>query len=167
MQYRRAYVDGGTYFFTINLYNRKQTLLTDHVDLLRESFRYVKSRHPFTIDAIVVLPDHLHLIMTLPADDDFSTRIGLIKQHFTRHLNQLNPNSSKPVVWQKRFWEHLIRDPQDFENHVNYIHYNPVRHGYCQRAADWQYSSIHRFIKQGVISHDWAWQDDTKIVFGE
>lgn len=167
MQYRRAYIDGGTYFFTINLKNRNKTLLTDHIDLLRESFRYVKNRHPFDINAMVVLPDHLHMIMTLPNSDyDFSTRIGLIKQHFTRHLNKLS--QSKHTIWQNRFWEHLIRDELDYENHVNYIHFNPVKHGYVKKASDWQYSSIHQYIGKGVIKEDWAWHEsNAKLQFGE
>lgn len=163
MQYRRAFVAGGTYFFTVNLLERDKSLLTDHIDLLKTAFRRVKSTHPFDIDAIVVLPDHLHTIWTLPANDaDFSTRWRLIKSHFSRGLpsieriNNSRKQKSERGIWQRRYWEHLIRDELDYERHVDYIHYNPVKHGYVDKAVDWPYSSIHRFIEKGIISSDWG-----------
>ena len=163
MQYRRAFVAGGTYFFTVNLLERDKSLLTDHIDLLKTAFHRVKLSHPFYIDAIVVLPDHLHAIWTLPANDaDFATRWRLIKSHFSRGLpctertNLSRLKKSERGIWQRRYWEHLIRDDLDYQRHVDYIHYNPVKHGYVDKAFDWPYSSIHRFIEKGIISSDWG-----------
>ena len=163
MRYRRADVPGATYFFTVNLADRSRTLLVDHVDILRTAIRAVKKRHPFHIDAMVVLPEHLHAIWTLPAGDrDFSTRWLLIKAAFSRRLplRELRNNSrlakAERGIWQRRFWEHLIRDERDYATHVAYIHYNPVRHGHAQQAAQWPYSSIHRFIAAGIVAPDWG-----------
>ena len=133
------------------------------MDLLRRAFQHVKEQHPFVIDAAVILPDHLHCIWTLPVGDaDFSLRWRLIKTWFTKHFrgkSQFDVNSARArkhgqAVWQHRYWEHLIRDDWDFEQHVHYIHYNPVKHGYVLRPIDWQYSSIHRYIAQGILSAD-------------
>lgn len=163
MQYRRAFVAGGRYFFTVNLLERDKSLLTDHIDLLKTAFRRVKLTHPFDIDAIVVLPDHLHTIWTLPANDtDFSTRWRLIKSHFSRGLpsteriNNSRKQQSERGIWQRRYWEHLIREDLDYQRHVDYLHYNPVKHGYVDKAIDLPYSSIHRFVEKGIISSDWG-----------
>jgi len=152
MRYRRVVVAGGTYFFTVNIDDRKGTLLVDHVDILRDVVKRVKLRHSFEIDAMVVLPDHLHAIWTLPEGDiNYAKRWGLIKAGFSRRLN-FNEHRSlsrrkkgERGIWQRRFWEHLIRDERDFNRHVEYIHNNPVKHGYIDNAAEWPYSSIHRF----------------------
>ncbi|HAO25267.1 MAG TPA: transposase [Methylophaga sp.] len=163
MQYRRAFVAGGTYFFTVNLLERDKSLLTDHIDLLKTAFRKVKLAHPFDIDAIVVLPDHLHTIWTLPENDfDFATRWRLIKSHFSRGLpsteriNNSRKQKSERGIWQRRYWEHLIRDDLDYARHVDYIHYNPVKHGYVDKVVEWPYSSIHWFIDKGIITSDWS-----------
>ena len=161
--YRRNFVSGGSYFFTLNLADRNQRLLTEHVDLLRAAFRYVHSRHPFTMDAIVVLPDHLHAIWTLPEGDcDFSMRWRLIESAFSRGLPQTERVSRSRAakaergVWQRRYWEHTLRDENDVARHTDYIHFNPVKHGYVSRVRDWQYSSFHRMVEQGLLPEDWA-----------
>lgn len=161
--YRRANVPGATYFFTVNLLDRRSTLLTDHIGLLREAFQYAQKRHPYTTEAIVILPEHLHVIWTLPPDDaDFSTRWRLIKTEFTRGLSQSEERTASRAsrgergVWQRRYWEHMIRDEQDFARHVDYIHYNPVKHGWVKRVADWPHSSFHRFVSNGILPQDWA-----------
>ncbi|MCW8830834.1 MAG: transposase [Gammaproteobacteria bacterium] len=163
MQYRRSNTKGGTYFFTVNLANRSQTLLVDNYHLLKEAIRIVKQRHPFHIDAMVVLPDHLHTIWTLPVDDaDFSKRWGLIKSGFSRKLpkNELRSKSRQSKaergIWQRRFWEHQIRNQQDYNQHIDYIHYNPVKHGYVSKPSNWPQSSIHKFIQNAVINNDWG-----------
>lgn len=163
MEYRRYRLLGGTYFFTINLLNRKSGLLTDHADILKQAFSYVKQRHPFEIPAIVFLPEHIHLIMALPeGDDDFPKRIMLIKQYFSRQIPKIesikNSRQGKGErgIWQRRYWEHCIRDEQDYQRHVDYIHINPVKHGWVNRASDWQYSSIHQYIKRGIYPENWA-----------
>ena len=174
MRYRRADIAGATYFFTLNAADRSGSTLTDHVDALRESFRVVSSRHPFEINAIVVLPDHLHLLMTLPqAHADFATRIMLIKQRFSRQVPKGECIGSSRVsrgergVWQRRYWEHLIRNEDDLRTHVEYIHFNPVKHGYARRAGDWPHSSIHRYIERGQIDPDWGLSVESAGLFGE
>jgi putative transposase len=163
MRYRRSNLAGATYFFTINLAKRGSTELTDNIDFLRDAFRRVKTHHAFEIDAMVVMPDHLHLLMTLRSDDaNFSMRIDAIKSTFSRTLPKIEHVRASRVakrergIWQRRFWEHLIRDDRDFSNHVDYIHINPVKHGYVQHAVDWPHSTIHRFIAQGDVDSSWA-----------
>ncbi len=174
MRYRRAAVAGATYFFTVNLADRQSGLLVDHVDVLRATLRRVRQAHPFHIDAMVVLPDHLHAIWTLPAgDSDYSMRWMLVKAGFSRQLPALEQRSPSRAakgergIWQRRFWEHLIRDERDFERHVDYIHFNPVKHGLASRAVDWPHSSIHRYIRLGLAAPDWAWDGTGPNVFGE
>jgi len=169
--YIRSKATGGVYFFTVNLAERHNNdLLTSHVDLLREAFRLTKRQYPFIIEACVILPEHLHCIWRLPEGDyDFSTRWRLIKTHFSKNiaLNERISSSRKRNkergIWQRRFWEHLIKDEEDYKNHLDYIHYNPVKHGYVQRAIDWQYSSFHLWIERGVYPRDWATQQDMEL----
>lgn len=163
MRYRRAEVADGTYFFTVNLYDRKQRLLVEHIDLLREAVRKVKAMHPFEIDAMVILPGHLHAVRTLPVGDaDYPTRWALIKAGFSRRLPADERRSRSRLakgergIWQRRYWEHLIRDERDYAHHVDYCHYNPVKHGYVQRAADWPHSTFHREVERGTYPFDWA-----------
>ena len=174
MQYRRADVQGGTYFFTINLAERSKTLLVDEFDILRENIIKVKKRHPFYLDAMVVMPDHLHMLMTLPKkDNDFAKRWMLIKSGFSRQLpkteriNKSRIHKGERGIWQRRYWEHLIRDDKDYERQVDYIHYNPVKHGYVTRPTCWQYSTIHRHVSDGLLPIDWAENIDDNGEFGE
>jgi putative transposase len=174
MRYRRADTPGATYFFTLNAADRTGQLLTNHIDALRDSFRTVRKSRPFAMDAICVLPDHLHVLMTLPREDaDFATRIMLIKQGFSRRVPQGERISASRAskgerrLWQRRYWEHLIRNDVDFERHVDYIHFNPVKLGWAERAADWPHSSIHRFIREGVIESGWASVSGAEMDVGE
>ncbi|HAU1297082.1 TPA: transposase [Legionella pneumophila] len=176
MQYRRALLPGSTYFFTVNLANRTNGILIKEIDLLLYAIRTTKAQYPFKIIAYVILPDHLHLIMILPEhDSNYSLRWSMIKSLFSRQIPCLELISTarkskrERGIWQRRFWEHLIRDELDLEHHVNYIHFNPVKHGYVQKASDWKYSSIHRSIQKGIISSDWACFDTlhTMNQFGE
>lgn len=144
--YRRLYIPGGTYFFTVNLADRSRRLLTDHVADLRESWREVEQDHAFSTLAAVVLPDHLHMIWTLPPGDaDFSTRLRLLKSGFTRRLRASGVIERHEKIWQNRFWEHAIRDDRDLENHINYVHFNPVKHGHVAEIPDWPYSTWRRY----------------------
>jgi len=174
--YRRSLVPGGSYFFTVNLADRRSRLLTDHIDALRASFQYTRRRHRFTVEAIVVLPDHLHTIWTLPGGDaDFAVRWRLIKSHFSRALSpeeSVSPSRARKAergIWQRRFWEHAIRDETDFERHVDYIHFNPVKHGHVPRVRDWPHSSFHRMVQLGIFAEDWAgdFTDEIASGFGE
>lgn len=160
--YRRNRITGGTYFFTVTLRDRKSTLLVDRIDPLRAAFRTVKRAHPFRIDAMVILPEHLHAIWTLPPEgDDYSGRWRAIKALFTRslaksgHRMARNPKGEYDL-WQRRFWEHTIRDDEDLRRHVEYIHFNPVKHGQVARVSDWPYSTFHRYVRLGVYPIDWA-----------
>jgi len=168
-RYIRAYVPGGTFFFTVALLERRRSLLTEHIEELRVAFVNARRRRPFTIDAIVVLPDHLHCIWTLPpGDSDFSTRWHDIKARFSARIPRGERRSARRVkkgeraVWQRRFWEHLIRSDLDFERHVDYIHFNPVKHGHVSRASDWPHSSFHRYVRRGILPLDWAAGDDIR-----
>ena len=172
--YTRAYVPGGTFFFTVALLERRQTWLTTHIADLRESIRVVRAARPFRIDAIVVLPDHLHCLWTLPPDDpDFSTRCRLIKSRFVRciptgeRLSARRAQVGEQGIWQRRFWEHSVRDETDFSRHMDYIHYNPVKHGHAKRVADWPHSRFHHYVKQGVYPLDWAADEATRLMPGE
>ena len=162
VRYRRNLVPGGTFFFTVTLQNRRASLLVDHVGFLREAFRRARDEQPFTIDAIAVLPDHLHAIWTLPPGDaDFSGRWKRIKSGFTRNAMRAGVSASQNArgeydLWQRRFWEHTVRDDADFERCANYIHFNPVKHKLVSAPADWKLSSVHRYIRDGILPRDWG-----------
>ncbi|MBI1337260.1 MAG: transposase [Phycisphaera sp.] len=161
--YRRNRVAGGTYFFTVNLLNRREGLLVENIDALRGAMDRVMSAHPFHIDAMVVLPDHLHCVLTLPTGDDrYDTRWNQIKGLCSRSLpsdesrSRSRRKKCERGIWQRRYWEHTIRDEGDYAAHVDYIHYNPVKHGYVARPVDGPHSSIHRFIKLGILDAHWG-----------
>lgn len=162
VRYRRNFVTGGTFFITAALANRKSRVLVEHVEPLRSAFRSTRRRYPFSIEAVVVLPDHLHMLMTLPEEDaGFSIRWSLLKRRFTRALMAAGVPvdrraNGEAALWQRRFWEHTIRDDRDFERHVDYIHYNPVKHGLVSRVADWPHSSFHRYVRAGLLPQDWG-----------
>jgi putative transposase len=156
IQYRRAKHKGSSYFLRFNLAERKKTLLTGHIDCLKGAMKRIQQRHPFVIDAVVILPDHLHAVWTLPPDDnDFAPRWMRIKAGFSRQLPKGERISTSRAtkgergIWQRRYWEHLLRDEDDFARHIDYIHYNPVKHGYTTSPVNWPYSGIHRFIREG------------------
>jgi len=162
--YRRFKHTGATWFFTVNLAERKgNRLLIDRIDCLRASFAHVKHKHPFKIEAAVILPDHLHCIWTLPEGDaDFSTRWGLIKANFSRQIDngerisQSRQKRGERGLWQRRFWEHKIRDEVDYQQHVDYIHWNPVKHGWVESVKDWSHSSFHLYVAKGIYQQNWG-----------
>ncbi len=166
VRYRRNRVEGGTFFFTLTLADRQSSALVDHVGELRAAFRVTKRERPFILDAIVVLPDHLHAILTLPVDDaDFPGRWRRIKGYFSSRLLQRGEVIQRHVngdlaLWQRRYWEHTIRDDNDYTRHVDYIHYNPVKHGLVRRASDWPHSSFHAYVRRGLLPADWAGEAD-------
>lgn len=162
-EYRRNHVAGGTYFFTVNLYDRSRTLLVDHVDALRFATRTVRARQPFRIDAWVVLPEHRHAVWTLPrGDSDYSGRWHAIKALFTKAISR-----GERDIWQRRFWEHTIRDDDDFRTHLDYVHINPLKHGLVGRVGDWPYSSFHPYVARGVYAPDWAGGSGMDLAAGE
>jgi putative transposase len=169
--YRRAWHPGGTYFFTVNLLERSgNDLLVRHIDLLREAVRMVRAAHSFTIHAWVVLPDHLHCVIELPIGDaDFALRWRLIKSHFSKLLPKTELLSTTRVrrgergIWQRRYWEHLIRDEKDFSAHIDYVHINPLKHGLVKKVSDWPYSTFHLLREIGVYPADWAGGDEGDV----
>ena len=162
--YRRVWEGGGTYFFTVNLERRgRNDLLTRHISLLRSVVSLVRLQHPFVIHAWVVLPEHMHCVIELPAGDArFSSRWRLIKAGFSRRLTVDEWRSGVRIkrgergIWQRRYWEHLIRNEADFRAHMDYVHINPVKHGFVKRVIDWPHSTFHRLVAQGVYPADWA-----------
>ncbi len=165
IQFRRANIAGGTYFLTVVTYRRQKILtLPNNIVLLRKAFKKVHKKHPFKIDAFVLLPDHFHCIISLPVDNvDYSTRIRLIKSAFSRDCehNLLPVNSSRQkkkekAIWQRRFWEHCIKDTNDLNTHIDYIHYNPVKHGLVKSPKNWKYSSFRLYVRKGLLKKDWG-----------
>jgi putative transposase len=160
--YRRNRIAGGTYFFTLTLKNRRSTVLVDCIDDLRHAIRAVKRTHPFRIEALVVLPEHLHAIWTLPpGDHDYSGRWRAIKAQFSRSIAKSRIDVHRNVkgeydLWQRRFWEHTIRSEEDLQRHADYIHFNPVKHGWVTRVRDWPHSTFHKHVSDGVYPLDWA-----------
>ena len=173
-RYVRAKFKGSVFFFTVVLAERPSGLLVDEIDRLRDSYRTVQQRRPFETIAICVLPDHVHAIWALPEDDsDFSTRWSLINSGFSRGLDARPRSASKTAkrekgIWQRRYWEHAIRDDADLERHVDYIHFNPVKHRHVTRVADWPHSSFHRYVGRGLLAADWGGDiGDIQGSFGE
>jgi putative transposase len=172
--YRRAFVPGGCWFFTVKLLERRRTLLVDHIATLREAVATTRHDHPFMVDAMVVLPDHLHAVWTLPPGDcDFSTRWRLIKTRFARALPRQERLSAVRMargergIWQRRFWEHLIRDEADYARHIEYCYINPLKHQLVARVCDWPYSSFHRDVRADLFPPDWGGDVETPGDFGE
>jgi putative transposase len=161
-KYRRVKAEAGVFFFTVVLADMSTNLLIEEIARLRRIYREVQSRRPFETIAICVLPDHIHAIWALPEHDaDFSIRWSLIKSGFSRGVEAMPRSKSKLLkrekgIWQRRYWEHAIRDDADLERHVDYIHFNPVKHGHVSRVVDWPHSSFHRFVERGLLVADWG-----------
>ena len=173
-QYRRNWTLGGTYFFTVVAVNRANGPLVAHIADLRTAFRIVRAEHSFEIDAIVILPDHLHTLWTLPpADSDYATRWKKIKAAFSKRMPANEPRSPSRIakgergIWQRRYWEHTIRDEDDLRAHVDYIHFNPVKHGYVGAASEWPHSTFRQYVDRGMYPMDWGGASDADGDFGE
>lgn len=180
--YRRSFIPGGTYFFTVVTHHRRPILTRDNArDILHEAWLNVQNRLPFTMEAVCLLPDHIHTIWTLPPhDEDYSMRWREIKRLFTlRYLelrergetrNNSRERRGEAAIWQRRFWEHTIRDEEDLNKHLDYIHYNPVKHGLVNQVQDWPWSSFHRYVEMGWYESQWGTAEpktETPIYFGE
>ncbi|MBI5455341.1 MAG: transposase [Deltaproteobacteria bacterium] len=173
MRYRRSKAKGASFFFTVVTHGRKKILCREaNVMLVKEAFKRAIDKHPFEIEAFVLLPDHIHCIWTLPENDnDFSIRWRLFKGFFTKGCRDefKSPRDAsrlkrgEQAVWQRRFWEHTIVDEGDFIRHVEYIHYNPAKHGLARSPKEWPYSSFHRYVSKGIYDRDWG--AERKIVF--
>lgn len=166
-RYRRL-LTGHTYFFTVVAHRRRAIFCNPIIrSSLADAIRFVRETRPFVVDAWSLLPDHMHCIWTLPEDDlDYSTRWAMIKRYVstgparTLHNRALSTPSRKKhresTIWQRRFWEHQIRNEVDFERHMDYIHFNPVKHGFVEQVVDWPYSTFHRYVREGVYAQDWG-----------
>jgi putative transposase len=172
--YTRAFQPGGTFFLTL-VTERRAPIFAEESSraILHGALEQCRKYHDFVIDAIVLLPDHLHLIMTLPERDaDFSIRVNNLKANFTRRYLEAGgaeqePSSSRRQhrsrgVWQRRFWEHTIRDPTDLRHHLDYVHFNPVKHGYVRCPHDWPHSSFRRFVAENCYDLNWCCQCDSR-----
>lgn len=164
------WVPGGTYFFTVNLLERRRRLLVERIDALGRAFRSTQADRHYTMVACVVLPDHLHCIWTLPEGDaDIANRWRQIKSTFSRELPADERRSQRRLakgergIWQRRYWEHLIRDERDLRHHIDYIHFNPVKHGHVARVRDWPHSSFHRYVERGLLPGDWSGEGIARI----
>ena len=161
--FRRNRVPGGTYFFTVNLLDRKSNLLVEKIDLLREVVKAVHKNKPFHIDAWVVLPNHLHCIWTLPPGDvDYPSRWKSIKTMFSKQIpageavSETQARLNERGIWQRRYWEHTIRNERDYEIHMDYCHINPMKHGLVTAVRDWPFSTFHRYVREGIYPADWG-----------
>jgi putative transposase len=175
--YHRYFIPGGTYFFTLVTHERRQFLIQPiSRRCLREAFNFIRVKRPFEMPAIVLLPDHIHAIWTLPEGDAcYSVRWKRIKEEFTEKYLQARGQEGKRSdsrlrrkergIWQRRFWEHTIKDDEDYEQHFNYLHYNPVKHGLVRCPRDWPYSTFHRWMKLGVYQPDWGCLDLRPMAF--
>jgi len=170
-RYRRLKIEGGAFFFTLALADRGSDLLVRQIERLRRAYAEMEKRRPFETVAICILPDHIHALWQLPdGDADYPSRWHLFKSGFSRGFPAAKTRSLSKIakrekgVWQRRYWEHAIRDDADFERHVDYIHYNPVKHRLVTRVADWPFSSFQRYVEQGILPADWA--GDAKQLLG-
>jgi putative transposase len=164
-RYRRSRIEGGTFFFTVTLANRESSILVERIGTLRSVYAHVQRTTQFETIAACILPDHLHVVWRLPKGDaDYSSRWSRIKSGFSRTLPTVERNVSKAAkrekgIWQRRFWEHQIRDERDLAAHIDYIHFNPVKHGLVRHVGAWPHSSFHRYVKAGLLSPDWGGSD--------
>ena len=176
-EYRRSLVEGGAYFFTVVTYHRQPILANETArNILHQAWKTVNDRLPFETIAVCLLPEHIHCIWRLPEGDaNYAVRWKEIKTRFTRrYLKEVGPGSERnasrqkrgeAAIWQRRFWEHTIESEDDLEAHLDYIHYNPVKHGLVDRAFDWPYSSFGRYVKEGIYARDWAGGDEGRLQF--
>jgi putative transposase len=172
--YRRNRIPGASYFFTVNLKDRRSDLLVMHVDVLREAVRGIRRQLPFHIDAWVVLPDHMHCLWTLPkGDSDFPERWRRIKAAFSKSVPEIGQRSAVKLgkgergIWQRGYWEHTIRDDRDYTAHMNYIHFNPVKHGFVAGPADWPHSTFRQCVAKGLYPPEWVGGGEEPVKTGE
>ncbi len=163
--YIRNRIKGGTYFLTMNLANRKSELLTKYINEFRHACQLTKQNHDFELHAMVLLPDHVHMLITLADNsDNYAVIISSIKTHFSRQIkksvseiiNHSRIRRRERGIWQRRYWEHRIRDELDYQRHMDYIHYNAVKHGYVRRPMDWPYSTFQQCVEKGLYFSDWG-----------
>jgi len=165
-EYRRLYQPGGSYFFTIVTHQRAKILsLPDNLTRIKSAFDKVRGKYPFTMEAFVILPDHVHCIWLMPSgDSNFSLRWRLIKSYFSGGFNPPVNKRDEKEIWQRRFWEHLLRDEDDWRRHMDYIHYNPVKPGYVANPGDWPHSSFRQAVQDGLYASDWGTEAPSAVL---
>jgi putative transposase len=169
-RYNRNFTPGGTFYVTLSLADRQSSALVDHIAALRTAMHRAREKAHFGIKALVVLPNHLHAVVTLPqGDDDFTGRWRLINSGFASAIAAVDSSincdaDDEYALWQKRYWEHAISDDTDLARHIEYIHFNPVKHGLVERVSEWPHSSFHRYVRRGLLPDDWA---STAVLPGE
>lgn len=157
MNYKRLFIENTYVFLTLVTYKRKKILI-ENIEILRNSFKECKKKYDFDIFSIVIIPDYIHMIIKPKNIDEYPKIIGQIKMHFTKNSNiayEVN-NSREANIWQRRYWEHTIRDEDDLYRHMDYIHYNPIKHAYVKSAKEWEYSSFDKFVNMGYYEADWC-----------
>jgi len=161
---RRWYVPNAIYFI-VGVTQARQRLFADvaNIELLRTIMRNVKELHPFKMHAYALMPDHFHLLIFVPATSTISKIMQSIQWNFTMEYKKLHRITTPTKLWQRGFWDHVIRDGRDYENHFHYIHYNPVKHGYVTRTGDYPHTSFHEYVKQGVYDPDWGQVEPDEI----
>jgi len=176
-EYLRIKLEGCLYFFTVVTFDRKPILTSNRsIEILRSVIKEVQSDLPFIIEGFVLLPNHIHSIWRMPENEkDYSKRWQAIKAKFTHRylvddcfveVSRSMKSKRERGVWQRRFWEHWIRDETDFFRHLDYIHWNPVKHGYVKRVRDWEWSTFHKYVKKGWYPLEWGdLEDDTKNLY--
>jgi putative transposase len=177
--YHRIYIPGGTYFFTLVTYDRLPILVTPEArDILRTAWNNVQKRYPFSTIALCILPDHLHCIWSLPEDEaNYSLRWSEIKRQFSREYStRVGSIADRTIsrlkrreaaIWQRRFWVHLVCNEDDLRNHIDYIHYNPMKHGLVRSVSEWKWSTFHRFVKNGFYEEGWGGYEESKMNIGD
>jgi len=168
MNFHRYYEPNQIVFITQVVNNRTPVFKNPHhLDLLIETLRNVKESHPFDMLAYVFLPDHFHLLIKPTGESNFSQIMHSLKYNFTSSYKKMIKFDRNLKFWQKRFWDHIIRNEKDLENHLHYIHYNPIKHGYADEMGKWKYSSFQEWQKRGAYPEDYTWQEPTNIKWGE
>lgn len=161
MNYKRLFIENTYVFITLVTYKRKKILIKN-IEVLRKSFEECKKKFDFDIFYIVIIPDHIRMIIKPKNINDYPKIIGQIKSHFTKNVNieyEMN-NNREATIWQRRHWEHTIRDEEDLYKHLDYIHYNPIKHGYVKSVKEWKYSSFNKFVKLKLYEQDWCNVED-------
>ena len=165
MQYKRLFVKN-TYIFITIVTSKRRKILINNIDILKRALKQTISHFNYEIYAICVLPDHLHMLIKPYETKDYPKIIQQIKRYFSNNIDKeqienytltnSNINRKECDIWQKRYWEHTIRDESDLNKHLDYIHYNPVKHGYVNKAKDWKYSSFKKFVDMNLYKIEWC-----------
>lgn len=163
MNYKRLFIQNGLVFITI-VTNNRAPILVKHVKLLESGYQNVRKHYDFELIAYSVQPDHIHCIIKPSCINDYPKIVKSFKYSITKLFNVGLVNPTYKKLWQNRYWEHIIRNEEDLNKHLDYIHYNPVKHGYANAVKDWQYSSFYKFVQNNLYCADWGNNTDIKNI---